>query len=99
PTSGTSASIIILLTYPFGRLMAFLLPTKFRLLNPGLFSIKQHALSYIMISTSHTSYAIDTIVYRIYYADSYKVDFALAGVSIISSQFIGYSIAGMLDVH
>ncbi|CAF0831630.1 unnamed protein product [Didymodactylos carnosus] len=97
--------LVIVLSYPIGRLMHKILPAKTWYiplinrdfsLNPGPFSIKEHVLIYVMVSAAQTTYAIDTVtVMRTVY--SIKLNFIVNVLFILSSQLIGYSIAGKLS--
>ncbi|KAF9438255.1 hypothetical protein BGZ76_008988 [Entomortierella beljakovae] len=92
-----------LLTYPLGKIMARVLPThKFSLfgkefsLNPGPFNIKEHVLITVMANTGATTFAaIDIIVIqKLYYNDSWGFGGGL--LLVISTQFVGYGLAGAL---
>ncbi|CAF1277570.1 unnamed protein product [Didymodactylos carnosus] len=103
-TFSMSPMLVIVLSYPIGRLMHKILPAKtwhiplinrnFSL-NPGPFSIKEHVIIYVMVSAAQTTYAIDTVtVMRTIY--SIKPNFIVNVLFILSSQLIGYSIAGIM---
>ncbi|KAJ2756231.1 hypothetical protein GGI19_001010 [Coemansia pectinata] len=93
--------VIQLLSFPLGYLMAKILPrTRFRTfgwewsLNPGPFSIKEHALVSIFAGPSASAaYAIDVpVIIRLYY--KIELGFATSVLFILTSQVIAFSLAG-----
>ncbi|CAF4054141.1 unnamed protein product, partial [Rotaria sp. Silwood1] len=90
--------LIILLAYMMGEFMSKVLPEKiFNItINPGAFSIKEHALITIMATAGTTSaYAIEVItVERIYY--NYYVDHVNGILFILVMHLLAFSIAGIL---
>ncbi|KAH9810214.1 putative oligopeptide transporter [Melampsora americana] len=107
PTIGLSVTSAQLVAYPLGCLMAKYLPKRvFRVgnraftLNPGPFNMKEHMLISIMANVSFGgAFATDIIaVLRIkrFFNNSAlaeKIGFQLT--LVLSSQLIGYSLAGM----
>ncbi|CAF3711071.1 unnamed protein product [Rotaria sp. Silwood1] len=96
-------SHIFLLSFVLGKFLAFVLPKKsFRLwpntnycfsFNPGPFTIKEHVLIVAMANLTNSSYALNPIdVQKVYYKKS--IHPILAFGFILSSQLIGYGIAG-----
>ncbi|CAF1183244.1 unnamed protein product [Didymodactylos carnosus] len=93
--------VLLLLTYPLGRLLSWCLPSKpFTIwkwkisLNPCSFNIKEHAIIYIMIYiASQTVAAIDIVVYKQTY-ESAETSFAWGILLALSSQMMGYGAAG-----
>ncbi|CAF3366692.1 unnamed protein product [Rotaria socialis] len=92
-----------LLTYPLGKGMARILPTrKFKIfqwsftLNPGPFTIKEHCIITAMANaTCSTAYAIDVITtLRIFYKRTLHPIIAI--LFVITSQILGYGIAGIV---
>ncbi|CAF5016632.1 unnamed protein product, partial [Rotaria sp. Silwood1] len=99
-------SHIFLLSFFLGKFLAFVLPKKsFRIwpntnyrfsFNPGPFTIKEHVLIVAMANLSNTSYALNPIdVQKVYYKKS--IHPILTFGFILSSQLIGYGIAGNAD--
>ncbi|CAF1410573.1 unnamed protein product [Didymodactylos carnosus] len=99
----TIGSIIVqVLSLPLGKIMARFLPAKYiRIwkwqfsLNPGPFNTKEHTLITVMANTAYVGqYAMNVIVvYRIHYRQT--MNHAIAIFFLISSQVIGYGLAGM----
>ncbi|KAF9350609.1 hypothetical protein BGX26_011256 [Mortierella sp. AD094] len=98
-----SALVIQLLSYPVGQFMARVLPTtpyniyKFRFsLNPGPFNVKEHVLITIMANCgAGTAYAVDIIVIqRVFYKQNFG--FIANLLLIITTQLVGYGMAGIL---
>ncbi|KAJ1914080.1 hypothetical protein H4219_004934 [Mycoemilia scoparia] len=95
--------VVELLSFPLGKFMARVLPTKvFRFwrwsftLNPGPFNIKEHALiSIIASSAATTAMGIDIIVIQRLYFNVY-FGFGGALLLVLSSQIMGYGFAGLL---
>ncbi|KAI5121403.1 hypothetical protein M0805_003175 [Coniferiporia weirii] len=87
-----------LLTFPCGRLWAYLVPDVTVLgvrLNPGPFTIKEHVLTTIMSTVAASeAYATDVIaVQRVYYNQTYN--FSYQWLIVMSTQLIGFSIGGI----
>ncbi len=93
-----NTGIIILLSYMIGKLLSKILPEKvFNIsINPGPFSVKEHALITIMaMSGSNTVYAIEAItVPRLYY--DYYLNHFSAILFLIIMHLFAFSIAGIL---
>ena len=93
------AGMIILLSYMIGQFVSKVLPEKiFNItINPGRFSVKEHALSTIMaVSGSSGIYAIEAItIQRIYY--NYYINHFNAILFIIIMCLISISVAGILN--
>lgn len=92
-----------LISFPIGKAMARLLPTRnFRIfrwnfsLNPGPFTIKEHCIITAMANaTCGTAYAIDVITtLRIFYKRILHPGIAI--LFVITSQILGYGIAGIM---
>ncbi|KAJ1659701.1 hypothetical protein IWQ61_001254 [Dispira simplex] len=100
---GLGGVIILLLSYPMGRFLAWYLPHREVYiwgigrvpLNPGPFSIKEHVLvSIIANSGAGTAYAIDVVVIKRLF---YKMDlpFTTSLLLLLTSQLVGYGLAGI----
>ncbi len=99
-----SPMVTQILSYPFGQLMAKILP-KHSFFNPGPFNRKEHALICIASSTATwAAYAIDILsgngscfyflVQRIYYDQNIG---PLASLLLLwTTQCLGYGLAGFL---
>ncbi|RKP05691.1 OPT oligopeptide transporter protein-domain-containing protein [Thamnocephalis sphaerospora] len=94
--------VVQLLTYPLGRGMARFLPTRvvklggFQFsLNPGPFNIKEHVLITACANASAgTAYAIDIVtIKRLFYKQD--LGFVQSMVLVITTQCLGYGLAGM----
>ncbi|KAH7107250.1 OPT oligopeptide transporter [Auriculariales sp. MPI-PUGE-AT-0066] len=88
-----------LLSYPLGRLLAFILPSVkiFGVnLNPGPFTIKEHVLITIMANIgAFTAYATDIVaVQRVFYNQTWS--FGYQWMLVMSTQLIGFSFGGIL---
>ncbi|KFH72326.1 OPT family small oligopeptide transporter [Podila verticillata NRRL 6337] len=89
-----SPLVIQLLSYPFGRFLARVLPEG--RLNPGPFNIKEHVLVSITANcAAGVAYAVDiTVIQKVWY----KQDFGfLANFLLINcTQMLGFGMAGVL---
>ncbi|CAF1624403.1 unnamed protein product [Didymodactylos carnosus] len=93
--------VLLLLTYPLGSLLARCLPSKPFIiwkwnisLNPCAFTIKEHAIIYVMIYIAgQTVAAIDVVVY-IKTIEGFDTHFAWGVLLALSSQIMGYGAAG-----
>ncbi|KAF9221234.1 small oligopeptide transporter [Gyrodon lividus] len=99
PAVAITGIVAQLLSFPLGRLWATHVPRKRILgvsLNPGPFSIKEHALITIMASVgAQTAYATDIIaVQRVYYNQRYN--FSYQWFLVMSTQLIGFSAGGVV---
>ncbi|CAH7680959.1 OPT family small oligopeptide transporter [Phakopsora pachyrhizi] len=108
PSISLSITFAQLISYPMGRFLASVLPTRiFRIrnysfsLNPGPFNMKEHMLISIMANVSFGgAYVTDIIaVYRIKRFYNNEVLGNNLGFQItmaISSQMMGYTLAGLV---
>jgi len=96
-------SHVFLLSFVLGKFLSIVCPkksfciwpsTNYRFsFNPGPFTIKEHVLIVTMVNLTNSSYALHLIdVQKVYYKKSISPILIL--VFILSSQFIGYGIAG-----
>jgi hypothetical protein len=90
---------IAVLSYVFGRLMHTLLPSKGvigRILNPGPFNKKEHSAICIMTAAaSSTPEAMSVLaVQKLWY--NIRPNPAIGIFLILSTQMIGYGVAGLL---
>ncbi|KAI8596871.1 putative sexual differentiation process protein isp4, partial [Dissophora ornata] len=89
-----STLVIQLLSYPFGKFMAAVLPAG--RLNPGPFNIKEHVLVALTANCAGgTAYAVDIIVIQKVF---YQQDFGFLAnfLLILTTQMLGYGMAGVL---
>ncbi|EPQ27337.1 uncharacterized protein PFL1_05259 [Pseudozyma flocculosa PF-1] len=108
PAPSFSSTIVLLVAYPIGKLMAAVLPYRvFTLprlfggyqwsLNPGVYNIKEHALCSIMASVAiQQAYAFNVLIVEdspLYYNEPKGVGFAI--LFVLSSQLIGFGLAGI----
>ncbi|KAF9323516.1 hypothetical protein BG006_001385, partial [Podila minutissima] len=104
--SGTMAltlPICALVSLPLGHLMAALLPSRdfhfFKWsfsLNPGPFSIKEHAIIGVMsYCASGTAFAVNIVIMQKFYLDQEK-PFIARLFLVLSTQLLGYGMAGVL---
>ncbi|KAI8353799.1 OPT family small oligopeptide transporter [Mortierella sp. GBAus27b] len=89
-----STLVIQLLSYPFGRFMARVLPAG--RLNPGPFSIKEHVLVALTANCAGgTAYAVDiTVIQKVFYGQDFG--FLANFLLILCTQMLGYGMAGVL---
>ncbi|KAG9320230.1 hypothetical protein KVV02_005149 [Mortierella alpina] len=89
-----STLVIQLLSYPFGKLMAQVLPAG--RLNPGPFSIKEHVLVSLTANCAGgTAYAVDiTVIQKVFYNEDFG--FLANFLLILCTQMLGYGMAGVL---
>lgn len=105
PSIGLGALIAQIIAWPLGQGWAKVMPTRqFTLwplgirwsLNPGPFNIKEHSIIVVMASVSFSvAYATDIILAQVVF---YKQDFGIPWQLLltISTQSLGYGIAGMM---
>ncbi|PWN53995.1 putative oligopeptide transporter [Violaceomyces palustris] len=108
PAPSVSPIIVLLVAYPFGKLLAAILPIRTFTapkwlggfewsLNPGVYNIKEHALATIMSNVSISqAYAINVLIVQdspLFYNDPRDVGFAI--LFVLTSQIIGFGLAGM----
>ncbi|KAF9187013.1 hypothetical protein BGZ50_002181 [Haplosporangium sp. Z 11] len=89
-----STLVIQLLSYPFGKFLAKVLPAG--RLNPGPFNIKEHVLVALTANCAGgTAYAVDIIVIQKVF---YHQDFGFLAnfLLILCTQMLGYGMAGVL---
>ena len=99
-------SVMVLIAYPLGKALAYVLPTrswtlpsilgggKFTL-NPGPFNVKEHVLIYMMANTAVTpAYAMDIIVVaELYYDLDFGPGFAI--LLVLATTLTGFGFAGI----
>lgn len=100
PSFSITTYVTSILAYPLGKAWERVVPNKtiFGLaLNPGKFNLKEHAIITIMGSVSFgggAAYATDILVAQNrFYGSDFGVGFAIC--AILSTQVIGFSLAGM----
>ena len=99
-------SLILLIAYPFGKALAFILPIRIWVLprilgggqfnlNPGPFNVKEHVLIYMMANVATgPAYVMHTIVVADkYYGLSFGPRFEM--LLILSATLTGFSFAGL----
>ncbi|KAK5805392.1 OPT family small oligopeptide transporter [Linnemannia elongata] len=89
-----STLVIQLLSYPFGRFMARVLPEG--PLNPGPFNIKEHVLVALTANCAGgTAYAVDiTVIQKVFYGQDFG--FLANFLLILCTQMLGFGMAGVL---
>ncbi|KAH7055168.1 OPT family small oligopeptide transporter [Linnemannia elongata] len=89
-----STLVIQLLSYPFGKFLARVLPSG--PLNPGPFNIKEHVLVALTANCAGgTAYAVDiTVIQKVYYLQDFG--FGANFLLILCTQMLGYGMAGVL---
>ncbi|KAF9543429.1 hypothetical protein EC957_000871 [Mortierella hygrophila] len=89
-----STLVIQLLSYPFGRFMARVLPEG--PLNPGPFNIKEHVLVALTANCAGgTAYAVDiTVIQKVFYGQDFG--FLANFLLILTTQMLGFGMAGVL---
>ncbi|EGO00748.1 hypothetical protein SERLA73DRAFT_167007 [Serpula lacrymans var. lacrymans S7.3] len=106
PAPSVSPMALLLLSYPVGKFLAFVLPiTTYRLprflgsvefsLNPGPWNIKEHVLVFIMANVAiGPAYALNAIVVaQINYGIYYNYWFSV--LLVLATQLTGFGLAGM----
>ncbi|CDW98493.1 hypothetical protein, partial [Sporisorium scitamineum] len=108
PAPTFSSTIVLLVAYPIGKLLAAIMPIRVWTLprwlggaefslNPGIYNIKEHALTSIMASISIiTAYGINVIIVQDserYYGEPKAIGFGI--LFVLSSQIIGVGLAGL----
>ncbi|CAF1018000.1 unnamed protein product [Didymodactylos carnosus] len=96
------STLVLILAYPMGKFLEWCLPRKqfkipffnsYHQLNPGKFTIKEHTVIMIMaLVAEHDMSSIDVLV--VHRNSDATMNFALGLFLVISSQFIGYGMAG-----
>jgi len=99
-------SLVLLIAYPFGKALAFILPTRTWVfprilgggeftLNPGPFNVKEHVLIYMMANVaSSPSYVMNVIVVADRYYDlSFGPGFET--LLILATLLTGFGLAGL----
>lgn len=106
PAPSVVPLVLLLISYPVGKFMAFTLPIKtYRLprwlglleicFNPGPWNIKEHVLVYIMANVSvGPAYALNAIVVSEVYYDI-RLGFWFDLVLVLATQLTGFSLAGL----
>ncbi|KAF8549183.1 OPT superfamily oligopeptide transporter [Imleria badia] len=106
PAPSVSPLALLIISYPVGKLLAFILPiTTYRLprwlgglefsLNPGPWNIKEHVLVYIMANVAiGPPYALNAIVVtELNYHIS--VDYWFSSLLVVATQLTGFGLAGL----
>ncbi|KAG0275171.1 hypothetical protein BGZ96_003901, partial [Linnemannia gamsii] len=83
-----STLVIQLISYPFGKFMARVLPSG--PLNPGPFNIKEHVLVALTANCAGgTAYAVDiTVIQKVFYGQDYG--FLANWFLILTTQMLGF---------
>ncbi|KAK3832929.1 MAG: OPT family small oligopeptide transporter [Linnemannia elongata] len=89
-----STLVIQLISYPFGKFMARVLPAG--PLNPGPFNIKEHVLIALTANCAGgTAYAVDiTVIQKVFYQQDFG--FLANFFLILCTQMLGFGMAGVL---
>ncbi|KAI9326908.1 OPT oligopeptide transporter protein-domain-containing protein, partial [Obelidium mucronatum] len=89
------ADIATILSYPMGAAWARFIPIG--ILNPGPFTLKEHALIYIMASCSTTPYGIENVVTQVYskFMGNTSISFGHSLGFVLVTQFLGYGLSGL----
>ncbi|KAJ7655686.1 OPT oligopeptide transporter protein-domain-containing protein [Mycena polygramma] len=93
---------LLLIAYPVGKFLAFVLPiTTYRFrsfefsLNPGPWNIKEHVLVFMMANVAiGNPYALNTIVVSEFFYDN-KVGYWFALTLVLATQLTGFGLAGI----
>ncbi|KAI1315018.1 hypothetical protein EDD11_001403 [Mortierella claussenii] len=89
-----STLVIQLLSFPFGKFLAKVLPVG--RLNPGPFNVKEHVLVALTANCAGTTaYAVDIVVIqKVFYGQDFG--FLANFLLILCTQMLGYGMAGVL---
>ncbi len=108
PAPTFTNTIVLLIAYPIGKLLAAIMPIRVWTLprwlggkdfslNPGIYNIKEHALTSIMASIAiNTAYSISVIIvqdHERYYGQPRPFGFDV--LFVLSCQTVGFGLAGM----
>jgi len=106
PAPSVPPLAVLIISYPLGKFLAFVLPiTTYRLprwlggiefsLNPGPWNIKEHVLVYIMANVATgPPYAINAIVVaQMNY--NFQLDYWFSALLVVATQLTGFGLAGM----
>lgn len=108
PAPTFTSTIVLLVAYPIGKLLAATMPIRVWTLprwlggaefslNPGIYNIKEHALTSIMASIAvFTAYSFNVIIVQDsprFYGEPRPVGFEI--LFVLSAQTIGFGLAGM----
>jgi len=106
PSPWLAPSLALLIAYPFGKALAFILPTRTWVfprilgggeftLNPGPFNVKEHVLIYMMAGVAvYPSYVMNVIVVaEMYYGLSFDPGFEI--LLILATLLTGFGLAGL----
>ncbi|KAJ3339605.1 hypothetical protein HDU91_000990, partial [Kappamyces sp. JEL0680] len=88
------STLALLLAYPMGLFLAAVLPRG--ILNPGPFSVKEHALIYIIANAAGgLPYGVDNVIVQAYPSliNNQSINFLNSLPWVLSTQFIGYGVA------
>lgn len=109
PAPNVVPTVLLLMSHPFGRLFAYILPIKtYRLprwapfiggatfsFNPGPWNIKEHVLVFIMGNVALNSpYAINVIVVAQHYY-GITIDYWFSLTLVLATQLTGFGLAGI----
>ncbi|CAD6964877.1 unnamed protein product [Tilletia laevis] len=104
PSVFISSLVVQLIAYPFGCLLARVLPSKVFstplgsfTLNPGPFNVKEHTMVTVMANvTSGGAYATDILgVQKFLYNQNWSAGYQVSSIMLVmSTQLIGFSYAG-----
>ncbi|TRM66262.1 OPT oligopeptide transporter protein-domain-containing protein [Schizophyllum amplum] len=98
-TLSVSQGFLLIMIYFVGKAWEKVIPTwgPLKYINPGKFNIKEHAAAYIMAYTaSGSATAIQVLSVQDLYYDN-EVNPAIAIFTLLASQLVGYSFAGLLQ--
>ncbi|KAJ1020916.1 hypothetical protein NDA18_005763 [Ustilago nuda] len=108
PAPTFTSTIVLLVAYPIGKLLAAIMPIRVWTLprwlggaefslNPGIYNIKEHALTSIMASIAIvTAYSFNVIIVQDserFYGEPRPIGFDI--LFVLSAQTIGFGLAGM----
>ncbi|SNX86611.1 probable oligopeptide transporter [Melanopsichium pennsylvanicum] len=108
PAPTFTSTIVLLVAYPIGKFLAYVMPIRVWTLphwlggkefslNPGIYNIKEHALTAIMASIAIvTAYSFNVIIVQDsprYYGEPRPIGFDI--LFVLSAQTIGFGLAGM----
>lgn len=108
PAPTFTSTIVLLVAYPIGKLLAAVMPIRVWTLprwlggaefslNPGIYNIKEHALTSIMASIAIvTAYSFNVVIVQDserYYGEPKPIGFDI--LFVLSAQTIGFGLAGM----
>jgi hypothetical protein len=85
---------LFLLSYPLGLLLAFIIPKRYKMLNPGKFTIKEHLLVVIIAKACDPTYGLLPLDNKRVYRNTSSLNPVISIIFVSATQLMGFGIAG-----